>query len=268
MAWCIDSWVPTASTAECAPEPVGEFLHLRDELLAAFGEDVGGAELAGQGLSVGVTAGDDDPLRAELAGREDGAESHGAVPDDGDGLAGAGLGRDRPEPAGAEDVGGGQQRRDEVGVRLARGGDQGAVGERDAHALGLSAAGGTEDLPVHAGGLVAGQADLAGVVGGEERSDDEVADLDVPHVRADLLDDAGVLVAHVEGLGDLVGAAVGPQVRPADAGRGQADDRVGGLHDGGFGDVLDTDVSGGVHHDSAHRGSPRFGRPARCRQAG
>ena len=49
---------------------------------------------------------------------------------------------------------------------------------------------------VHAAGLVAGSADLAGVVGGEEGADDEVADLDVSDLVADLLDDADVLVAH------------------------------------------------------------------------
>ena len=41
-----------------------------------------------------------------------------AVADDGDGLARAGLGGDGGEPAGAQHVGGGQQRRDQVGVGL------------------------------------------------------------------------------------------------------------------------------------------------------
>ena len=98
-----------------------------------------------------------------------------AVTDDRDGLAGAGLGGDGGEPAGAEHVGGGQQRRDQVGVGLPRGGDEGAVGVRDAGLLGLGADAGVHELGVHALGLEAGPADLAGVVGDDERPDDEVA---------------------------------------------------------------------------------------------
>src|SRR3712207_8962039 len=58
--------------------------------------------------------------------------------------------------------------------------------------LGLRAGGGA-GLPVDAVGLVAGPADLAGVVGGEERADDELARLDRGDLAADLLDDADVL---------------------------------------------------------------------------
>ena len=108
-----------------------------------------------------------------------------------------------------------------------------------------------DELGVHALGLEAGLADLAGVVGDDERADDEVADLDGLDVGADLLDDADVLVAHrrvVDGLD----AAVGPQVGPADAGRGQPDDRVGRLDDLRVFALLDPDVAGGVHDDSTH----------------
>ena len=71
------------------------------------------------------------------------------------------------------------------------------------------------------------------------------------HLGADLLDDADVLVTHdlvVDGLD----AAVGPQVRPADAGRGQPDDRVGRLDDLRVLALLDPDVAGGVHDYSTH----------------
>src|SRR4029453_9434376 len=54
-----------------------------------------------------------------------------------DGPAGAGLGRHGPEPAGAEHIGGGQQARDQVVGRELGGGDQGAVGQRDARGVGL-----------------------------------------------------------------------------------------------------------------------------------
>ena len=131
MACIIDSWVPTASITECAPSPFGQLLDPRDALVAALGDDVGGAELAGELLAGLVAAHGDDPLGAELLGGEHAEQPDRAVADDGDGLAGAGLGGDGAEPAGAEHVGGGEQARDEVVRRGLRGGDEGAVGQRD-----------------------------------------------------------------------------------------------------------------------------------------
>ena len=176
-------------------EPAGELLDLRDAVVAAFLDDVGGAELAGERLAVGVAGHGDDPLGAQLLGGEHAEQPDRAVADDGDGLARAGLGGDGGEPAGAEHVGGGQQRRDQVGVGLP------GVATRVPSASGMRAYSAWVPiapigLGVHAAGLVAGPADLAGVVGGEERADDEVADLDGRDVGADLVDDADVLVAH------------------------------------------------------------------------
>ncbi len=48
MACIIDSWVPTASITECAPSPSVSSLIRGHAVVAAFGDDVGGAELAGQ----------------------------------------------------------------------------------------------------------------------------------------------------------------------------------------------------------------------------
>ena len=67
------------------------------------------------------------------------------------------------------------------------------------------------ELGVHALGLVAGAADLAGVVGDDEGSDDEVTRLHRLDIGADLLDHADVLVSHHLVVGRL-DAAVGPQV--------------------------------------------------------
>ena len=86
-----------------------------------------------------VAAHDDDPLGAELTGGEHAEQADGAVTDDGDGLAGADLGGDGAEPAGAEHVGRGEEVGDHVGRRDLGGGDEGAVGERDAGVLGLGA---------------------------------------------------------------------------------------------------------------------------------
>ena len=108
-----------------------------DALVAARCDDVGGTELPGQALTGLVAAHRDDPLGAELLGRQDREQTDGAVSDDGDGLAGAGLGGDGAEPAGAEHVGSRQQARDEVVGGQVWGREEGAVGERDAQQVGL-----------------------------------------------------------------------------------------------------------------------------------
>ena len=149
-------------------EAAGQLLDLPYAVVAALGDDVGGAELEGELLAGLVPAHGDDPLRAELLGRQDTEQADRAVTDDRDGLAGSGLGGDGGEPAGAQYVGRGEQTRDQVVVRQARGGDERAVGQRDPQPFGLGAHG-VHPLPLDAGGLVAGAADLAGVVGGEER---------------------------------------------------------------------------------------------------
>src|SRR5919206_407498 len=132
---------------------------------------------------------------------------------------------------------------------------EGAVSERDAGVLRLCAGGGT-GLAVDAGRLVAGPADLAGVVRREERADDELARLGQTYLAADLLDDADVLVAHRCRLRHRVGPAVGPEVRAAHAGDRQSDDGVGRLDDRRVGALLETHVAGAVHYGCAHSGLP------------
>src|SRR5262249_7914938 len=48
---------------------------------------------------------------------------------------------------------------------------------------------------------------------------------------------------------------VRPEVAAADAGMGDAHDRIGRLDEGGVGDVLDADVAGAVHHGGSHPGT-------------
>jgi hypothetical protein len=86
-----------------------------------------------------VAAHGDDPLGAELLGRQHREQSDRAVADDRDGLAGAGLGGHGAEPAGAQDVRSRQEARDEVVGGDVGGGDQRAVGQGDAEQIGLSA---------------------------------------------------------------------------------------------------------------------------------
>jgi len=122
----------------CA-EPVGKFLDLRHPVVAALDDDVGGAVLAGELLSWLVAAHCDDPLCAKLLGGQDSEQTDRPVAYDSDGLAWSGLCGHRAEPAGAQHIRGGEEAWDEVMGRKVRGGNQGAVGERDAHSLGLRA---------------------------------------------------------------------------------------------------------------------------------
>ena len=65
----------------------GELADLRDALLAALGDDVGGAELAAEVGAVLVPAHQDDPLGAEPLGGQHGEQPDRAVADHGDGGA-------------------------------------------------------------------------------------------------------------------------------------------------------------------------------------
>src|SRR5215208_5284632 len=233
------------------PETVGELLDPFRALLAALGHDLGRAELPGEPLAGPVPAHRDDPLRAKLLGGEHREQPDGAVADDRHRLARTGLGRHGAKPAGAEHVGGREQAGDHVLRRQARRRYEGAVGERDAGVLRLRAGWGT-GLPVDAGRVVAGPADLAGVVGGEERADDELAQLDQTYLAADLLDDADVLMAHRGRLVDRLDAAIGPEVRAAHAGERQSDEGVGLLDDRRVGALLEAHVPGAVKNCSLH----------------
>ena len=104
-----------------------------------------------------------EAVGTQLPGREHGEQADRAVTDDRDRLTGSGLGGDGAEPAGTQHVGGGEQARDQVLLRRARGRDQGAVRQRHPQVPGLSAAR-PDVLHVHAAALVAGLADRASVV--------------------------------------------------------------------------------------------------------
>ena len=244
---------------EWAPSPSVRSLIRGDALVAALGDDVGGAELEGQLLAGFVAAHRDDALGAELLGGEHAEEADGAVADDGHGLARARPRRRRP-------------RTSRCRVRRRRPGSWGTRSSDGTSGVATSvpSASGIRaysawvpmvpiGLAVDAGALVAGPADLAGVVGGEERADDELAGLDRADVAADLLDDSAVLVTHGCRPSTAVDAAVRPQVGAADAGRGESDDGVGGLDDLRVGAVLDADVAGGVQDGSSHRSFLSYG---------
>src|SRR5437773_9129353 len=90
------------------------------------------------------------------------------------------------------------------------------------------------------------------IVGGEERADDELPELDRRHSAADLLHDAAVLVPHRFRLGDRVDAAVVPQVRPAYAGDRRPDDGVRRLDDRRGVALLEAHVTRTIENCSSH----------------
>ena len=231
MACIIDSWVPTASITECAPKPSVRSLIAATpsaprSVTMSVAPNSSASCCRGSCRLIAMIRSAPSSLRGQHPEQPD-----RAVADHGDGLARPGLGGDSGEPTGAEHVGGGQEVRHQILGGNLRGGDQGAVGQRHPHPLRLRGTGRAEGLTVGAGGLVAGSADLAGVVGGEERPDDELARLHRGDRGADLFHDAGVLVTHRAWPVQRLDPAVRPQVRPADAGRRQPDDRIGRLQD-------------------------------------
>lgn len=162
--------------------------------------------------------------------------------------------------AGAEDVGEGQQRGQQVvvGGRVLGELHEGAVGEGHAHGLALTAvvADGAPEAAVLAGRRQALAAVVADAVGPHEGRDHQVTAPDRAHLGAGLLDDAEELVP--DPLARLPGrlAAVRPQVAAADAGAQHPDHGVGRQLDDGLGHVLHAHVVGGVDGGGAHgRGS-------------
>src|SRR4029450_4919848 len=79
-----------------------------------------------------------------------------------------------------------------------------------------------------------------------------LARLDNAHRIADFLDDPDVLMTHRSRAIRLSDAPVGPQVRSADAGRRDANDRVRWLDDLRTLALFDPDVSGAVHDHTTH----------------
>jgi hypothetical protein len=75
--------LPTHSSTVCVPTPLGQLPDPRDTLVTALEDDVGGAELAAEVGAAPVAAHQDDAVRAESLGRENGAQADCAVADHG-----------------------------------------------------------------------------------------------------------------------------------------------------------------------------------------
>src|SRR3954466_10722527 len=181
IACIIDSWVPTASMTECAPRPLVSSLtsatpssprvvtmSVAPNSRASFCRDLCRLKMMIRSAPSCLAA--STPSRPTAPS----PTTATVLP----GPTSAATAANQPVPSTSEaasrdgtnfssgTAGGGG------GGAAAGGGDEGAVGQRDTCVLGLGADG-AHQLGVHAAGLVAGLAGLAGVVGGEERADDE-----------------------------------------------------------------------------------------------
>ncbi|MGP7999076.1 MAG: hypothetical protein ACLPKI_17435 [Streptosporangiaceae bacterium] len=93
------------------PLAAGELAHAFDAFFPAFGDDLGGAEVAAEAGAVLVAAHEDDLLGAEHPGGDHRGQAHRAVTDHGHGCARPDSGLDRAMVAGAQHIGQGQQAR-------------------------------------------------------------------------------------------------------------------------------------------------------------
>ena len=209
----------------------GQLPDLRDALLAALGDDVGGAELATQVGAGLVPAHQDDLLGAEPLGRQHRAQPDRAVADHGHRRPRVHPGGHGAVVPGREHVGQRQQRRQQRRVLPDRQLHQRALRLRHPHRLTLPAvhAGRTPAAAVPARGLQALPAEVAGVVRPHERRHHDVAGLEPGHLGADVLDHAEELVPDPPALLGGRHRPVRPQVAAADARPQHPHHRIGRL---------------------------------------
>src|SRR5450830_1844716 len=231
-ACCMDSFVPTHSSAASAPTTSSRSM---------------------------TRATPSAPRSATTSVAPNRAQPDRAVADDDDGRARSDPAGERRVVAGAHDVAQGQDARQQGRVRVVRGRHQRAVRERDAHVLALT---GVRRDPVvvrlappaelRARGVDPVATVHARVVADREGRDHELAGAHRTDVRTDLLDDPDELVADPVRLLGGPDPAVRPEVGAAHARCHDAHDRVGRQDDAGVGDRLEADVEGAVDDGGAH----------------
>src|SRR3954466_10682524 len=165
MACIIDSCVPTASMTECAPRPLVRSLSFatppspRSVMTSVAPKSPASFCRSSWRLKMTMRSAP-SCLAASTPRRPTAPSPTTATVLPAPGVAGAGVGGAGGEPAVAEQVRGGEQARDEVVVGHAGGGDEGAVGERDARVFGLGADG-ADEAGVDAAGPGAAPRELA-----------------------------------------------------------------------------------------------------------
>ena len=224
--------------------------------------DGGGPDLAGKGETVGLLVDDEDLGGAAQDGAVGRHQPDRAGAEDRHALAGGDHGQLGAVVAGREDV----RQHGEVRLVVVALGEleQVEIGPRDPQQLGLPAPVGAHFRVAVPGARVARGvgpqarrreavvAVAAGAAGQVERHRHPVAHLDPVHAGTDLGDDPHVFVAEDHAVVEVCPPLVGVQVRSADVGGGDPDDRVERLLDLGVGDLVDRDVTGSVEYKRFH----------------
>lgn len=211
----MDCWGPTHSSTESRTDSLDQVLDSADALFTALVHYVGRAEFPRELLSRGVTTHCNEPLGTQFLGRKHTPQADSAITDDCDGLARLHVGRPSGEPTRAHDIGNRKKARDQLFRGNLWRGHQRSVRKRDTQHRRLRRA---NELSVLARGLVAQLAVRTDVIGGKERSDDDLPGLDPGDGAAELLDDAAVFVSHRGRLRDRTDSAVESQVGAAHTG--------------------------------------------------
>src|SRR5436309_3699304 len=189
-----------ADALECGidTDPTGELENCLDRRVAPLGDDVRRAEGPCKLLPCGIATESDDASRSQPAGRDDGAEAHGAVADDRHDAVRPNAGAHRDMVTRAHHIGQREQRAHCL-VRVIRAGDahESRIRERHTNHLALTSiySAISERAASDAVRCPPSPAVGARSVVERERCDDEIALGDHVNGRSDLLDDSDELVA-------------------------------------------------------------------------
>jgi hypothetical protein len=234
-------------------EAAGQFPNALDSLVAAFTDDVGGAELLPERYALGVVAEQDDLLGLEALGGDHTAGPTAPSPTTATDLPGptfAATAAWWPVPM--------------TSVRVSSDGIS-ASSSRTGNTTSVPSACGTRTLTLAAVDVAPAvatamqalalqplAAEHARSVRPEERRQHQIPGLHCAHLGADSIDDADELMSHTA-TGVVAGhRLVRPKIATADGGARHPHERVGRLDQVGVGNALDADVAGAVHQRRAH----------------
>src|SRR5262249_8846756 len=209
-------------------DSIGKLLDSIDALVPTLGHNLGRAEFAGQFLPLLVTAHRDDALGTHLFRGKNSEQADCTVTNYSNSRARFHVRCIGGKPASTHNVREREQTRNQIVRRHSRRGDKSAVGHRDPNQWCLR---GANQLALLTRRLVSDLTVGTSVVGGKERTDDELTWFDGPHCASNFFYDAAVFVPHRSWLWNRVDAAIRPQVRSTHACSGRPNDRIRRLDD-------------------------------------
>src|SRR4051812_45702605 len=143
------------------------------------------------------------------------------------------------KPARSKYVGNREEAGEEItGWNLA-GRNERTIGERDSRVWRLCS---RHEFKMLASGLVSGTTVRTSVVRDTKGSDDELSGFDSLDCTANFLDYPAVFVSHGHWLLDFLNAAIGPQIRAANACDRESNDCIGGVENFGIGLVFEANI--------------------------